>query len=78
MIEKPLSHSTDELAKLAKKLKERQISSWVAYNFHFFEPFLRIKEILKDKILGNIYYLRVSVGQDLLQWRERDYRKVAK
>lgn len=75
LIEKPLSHNTEKLLEIADNLKQRQISAWVAYNFHFFEPFLRIKKILQDKILGKIYYLRVSVGQDLSKWRARDYNK---
>ncbi len=75
LIEKPLSNNIKMLTELAEEMKQKEISSWVAYNFHFFEPFLHIKKILKDKILGRIYYMRVSVGQDLLQWRERDYRQ---
>lgn len=75
LIEKPLSHSTEKLTEIARDLKQKQISAWVAYNFHFFEPFLRIKKILHEKVLGKIYYLRVSVGQDLSKWRARDYSK---
>src|SRR3989339_205576 len=75
LIEKPLSHSTGKLSEIARDLKQKQISAWVAYNFHFFGPFLRIKKIVQNKTLGKIYYLRVSVGQDLSKWRTRDYSK---
>lgn len=75
LIEKPLSHNMEKLAEIAGNLKQKQISAWVAYNFLFFEPFLRIKKILHEKVLGKIYYLRVSVGQDLSKWRARDYSK---
>lgn len=73
-IEKPLSHNSAGLDGLSKTLREKNISAWVGYNFHFFQPFIRIKEIIQTGALGRIYYLRVSVGQDLADWRQRDYR----
>lgn len=73
-VEKPVSCTSAGLEAIARKLREHSISVWVGYNFHFFEPFLRIKEIVQNGVLGKIYYVRVSVGQDLSAWRARDYR----
>ena len=73
-VEKPVSHSSAGLEAIARKLKEHSISVWVGYNFQFFAPFLRIKKIVQSGALGKIYSVRASVGQDLSEWRARDYR----
>ncbi|OGH69524.1 MAG: hypothetical protein A3C90_00190 [Candidatus Magasanikbacteria bacterium RIFCSPHIGHO2_02_FULL_51_14] len=73
-VEKPLWHKSAGLEELSAQLKDRSISVWVGYNFQFFAPFLRIKEVVRSGILGDIYYVRASVGQDLSEWRARDYR----
>ncbi len=73
-VEKPLSHNTKNLKNLAINLKKKNISLFVGYNFQFCPPLLEIKKIIQNKKLGKIYYTRVSVGQDLRVWRERDYR----
>lgn len=73
-VEKPLSHNTKGLKRLAGILKKQKISLYVGYNFHFLEPLVEIKKIIQNKTLGKIYYLRLSVGQDLRVWRKRDYR----
>ncbi len=72
-VEKPFTHNINGLENLVKKIKQSGISVWVGYNFHFFEPLIRIKEIIKSGVLGKIFYMRVSVGQDLTEWRPRDY-----
>ncbi|MFH1522515.1 MAG: Gfo/Idh/MocA family oxidoreductase [Patescibacteria group bacterium] len=73
-VEKPISHNSNGLGALAKLLKKENISLFVGYNFHFFKPLIKIKEIIKSNKIGKIYYLRVTVGQDLREWRNRDYR----
>ncbi len=73
-IEKPLSHTSAGLRTLQKVLEKNKISSWVGYNFQFFAPFVRIKELLAKKEIGQVYYIRAAVGQDLSEWRKRDYR----
>jgi len=55
-------------------LKQKKISSWVGYNLHFFKPLQRIEVILDRGLLGKVYSLRVSAGQDLRWWRKRNYR----
>jgi predicted dehydrogenase len=74
-VEKPLSHDLNALLTVARLVKQRQISLWVGYNFHFFKPFIRIKKIIQSGKLGRLYYLRAFIGQDLRTWRERDYRQ---
>lgn len=76
-VEKPLSHNSKGLKALKRLLPKNRISVFVGYCFHFFRPFIKIKKIIKSGKLGRIYYIRVSVGQDLREWRPgRDYRKI--
>lgn len=73
-VEKPIAHNLNGLAKIKAEVKKIKISLWVGYNFQFYKPFLKIREVLKRGAIGKIYYARVSVGQDLREWRKRDYR----
>jgi len=73
-IEKPLSHNKEGISALPKMFKAKNISCWVGYNFHFFKPYQFIRSLIKSNKLGRIFYLRASVGQDLRDWRERDYK----
>lgn len=73
-VEKPLSHNSKDLLALSKILKKKNISLFVGYNFHFLKSLQEIRKIIQSKKLGKIYYMRVSVGQDLREWRSRDYR----
>ncbi len=74
-IEKPLSHSTKGVEVLVRQLKQKKISAWVGYNLQFFAPLVKVKELLQEKKIGAVYYMRVAVGQDLRGWRKRDYRE---
>lgn len=74
-MEKPLSHNTKELRQISRIIKQKKVSVWVGYNFHFFKPFIKIKKLIADHALGKIYYVRASIGQDLRTWRPRDYRE---
>lgn len=73
-IEKPLSHTSRGLNLLRADLEQVKMSCWIGYNLQFFRPLMRIKKILDSGQLGRLYSLRVSVGQDLREWRKRDYR----
>ncbi len=75
-IEKPLSHNSVGLRNLAKELQKQKISLWVGYNMHFLRPLMRIKEIITSKKIGKVLYLRAAVGQDLREWRKRDYKQI--
>jgi len=73
-VEKPLSHNLNDLSVIRSIIKKEKISFYVGYNFHFFKPYIYIKEIIDSGKLGKIYYLRASVGQNLKDWRQRDYK----
>jgi len=73
-VEKPLSHSLIGLAHIRNRAKRQGIVIFVGYNLQFFKPLLKLKELLTEKVIGKVRYMRVSVGQDLRVWRTGDYR----
>lgn len=73
-VEKPLVNTLSDIGAIKKALGSNKIHFMVGYSRQFFEPYLKIKKIIKSGKLGRIYYFRLSVGQDLRLWRKRDYR----
>lgn len=73
-VEKPLVNTLSDIDSIKKALGNNKIHFMVGYSRQFFEPYLKIKRIIKSRKLGRIYYFRLSVGQDLRLWRKRDYR----
>ncbi len=73
-VEKPISHNLRGLAALRRLVHQKKIILWVGYNRHFYQPLIEIKKFIQGNKLGKIYYLRVSIGQNLKDWRRRDYR----
>ena len=75
-IEKPISHDiNDDLTKLEEIIEKNNLICMVGYNQRFNKGILRLKEITKSNVFGNIAYIRAEVGQDLPSWRPwMDYR----
>ena len=62
MVEKPILGSSDQVAMLIKKISEKNLILYTAYN-HRFEPhFVTIKDYLEKKEFGEIYSLRMHYG----------------
>lgn len=77
-IEKPLSHSLSGKLNLLKRIIRRnKLKVGVGYNLRFLGAIKFIKMILSQQALGNVYFVRIEVGQYLPSWRSgRDYRVV--
>lgn len=73
-VEKPIAHSMDGIPEIAKLVKRYKPVFMVGYCLQFHKPLLEIKKMIKNKIIGDVIYIRSSVGQDLRTWRKRDYR----
>lgn len=73
-VEKPLSHSSRGLVELQKIVTRDKINLWVGYNRHFYRPLMQIRKYIAEHKIGKIYYLRIFIGQNLREWRQRDYR----
>ena len=74
-VEKPIALNISEVVEIKKALRNKRIHFFVGYSRQFWKPYIAIKNIIKKKKLGKIYYMRVSCGQNLADWRDRDYKK---
>ena len=74
-IEKPLAHNlSGDLEKLKIIAKLNKIKLGVGYNLRFLGALELIKTKLSHKIIGDIYFAKIEVGQYLPFWRNgRDY-----
>jgi len=74
-IEKPLSHNLKKVDRLRDVVKRKKIKAFIGYNLRFLGAIEYIKDQLSKGILGNLYFAKIEVGQNLSQWRpDRDYR----
>lgn len=74
-IEKPLSHNQDKTDELKEIAKKKKIKIFVGYNLRYLGAMKYVKNKLSEKIIGDLYFAKIEVGQFLLLWRpDRDYR----
>lgn len=74
-IEKPLSHNLDKVDTLQDQCEKKGIKIFIGYNLRFLGIMDYIKEQLEGKLLGDLYFAKIEVGQYLPLWRKgTDYR----
>ena len=73
-LEKPLSHSLENLEKIKELVTAQKTVFVVGYSLQYFEPLLELKRIVQSGTLGKIISMRVSVGKDMRGWRELEYQ----
>lgn len=73
-VEKPIAHSMNDIPEILKLVKRNKSVLMVGYCLQFHKPLLEIKKMISNKIIGDVVYVRSSVGQDLRTWRQRDYK----
>lgn len=74
-IEKPISHSLENVWKLREFAERNKIKIFVAYNLRFLGALNYVKEQIALGIIGKIYTIKIEVGQYLPSWRpSSDYR----
>lgn len=75
-IEKPVVSNWSEYEEIKKKAIEYSGFSLVAYNMRFHPVVKKVKELLDQQFIGQVYSARFFVGQYLPDWRpDTDYRK---
>ncbi len=75
-IEKPLGHSAEGLAELAREVESRGLVTLVGCNMRFHPGPARIRQLIEDGDLGRLLFARLHAGSYLPGWRpEQDYRK---
>lgn len=75
-LEKPISHSINDIKKVGEKLTLSGANLVVGYDLHFDPGLLLIKEYIDAKKIGKVVSFISEVGQYLPDWRPgTDYRK---
>jgi predicted dehydrogenase len=75
-VEKPISHSLNDIKKIEKKLIHAGANLVVGYDLHFDPGLLLMKEYINTKKIGEVVSFISEVGQYLPDWRpDIDYRK---
>ncbi|MBU2251396.1 MAG: Gfo/Idh/MocA family oxidoreductase, partial [Candidatus Omnitrophica bacterium] len=68
-IEKPLSVNEEGLQELIEEVNKRRLIVMVGYVLRFSKALQTIKKALGDNLIGKVLSIRVSAGQNLLNWR---------
>jgi predicted dehydrogenase len=75
LIEKPLSSSLDNVAKLLETCRKQGVILLTGYNLRFLPSLQKFRELLSESVLGRVLSVRCEVGQYLPSWRpDDDYR----
>ncbi len=75
-IEKPLSNSLVGVRELLAEAKRRKKVIAVGYHFRYHPHLVRIKKLISEKKLGNIFFARFFTGEYLPGWHPwEDYKK---
>lgn len=76
-VEKPLSHSYDNIDKLEKLLSEKQLVSFVGFQNRFHPCIKKTRELLRSNAVGRIVMVSAEIGEDVKSWhRYEDYRSM--
>lgn len=75
-IEKPISSDLKDVDKLIRVVNEKKLTAMVGCNLRFHPGLIKIKRILEDKDLGDVYYCRVRYSSYLPDWHPwENYKK---
>lgn len=70
-IEKPLSVNENGLKELTEEVNKRKLIVMVGYVLRFSKALQTLKKALEDELIGKVLSIRVSAGQNLLNWRSK-------
>lgn len=68
-VEKPLSHNLEKVDLLKEIVRKNQIKAFVAYNLRYLPAIQYIKDRISQKVIGDLYFAQIEVGQYLPSWR---------
>ena len=76
LVEKPFSDSLERLQDIANFASLHHIPIMIGYNLRFKASLLEVRKRILSGLIGDVLYVRASVGQYLPDWRPNsDYRK---
>jgi predicted dehydrogenase len=75
LIEKPLSHSLDDIEELISEVRHRSLAAIVGYQFRFHPGLQRVRAWLREEAIGEVVSAHARWGEYLPTWQPwRDYR----
>jgi predicted dehydrogenase len=75
-IEKPLSHTLENVDDFLKKAKKKKLIVFVGYNFRFQKGIRLMKQLLEEGAIGKALAIHAEFGQYLPDWRpSQNYTK---
>jgi len=75
-VEKPLSHTLENVDDFLKRAKKKKRIVFVGYNLRFHRGIRLMKQLLEEGTIGNPLAIRAESGQYLPDWRpSQDYTK---
>ncbi len=74
-VEKPISHSIDNVTSFVDKAEQSGRIVLIGCNMRFHQPVCHIQRQLDENKIGRIQLIRMSYGNYLPNWRATDYRE---
>ncbi len=75
LIEKPVTADVKDIALLREAIKKTQTPVTVGYCLRYLPSALKVKELLEQRLLGELYNIYIQTGQYLPDWRpNKNYR----
>lgn len=76
-VEKPLSHSLDDLEELLSICQSKRLVSLVGYQLRFHPCYKLLKKLISQGTIGNLLSVHAEVGEYLPDWHKyEDYRQM--
>jgi predicted dehydrogenase len=70
LIEKPLASNYEDVKKIIKIVKKKNLVVKIGYNLRFLNSLKFLKQIIRSNKIGKIYTVNIIAGQSLLKWRK--------
>lgn len=75
-LEKPLSHTWQDVDTLLATMKQKNLIGMIGFDMHFDPGLQKVRQLLKDGMIGRVTAIQAQVGQYLPDWHPwEDYRK---
>jgi predicted dehydrogenase len=75
LIEKPISNSSKQVSELIQICEENNLTLMTGYNLRYSPSLVSFRKLLLDSHAGEIFSVRIEVGQFLPSWRpDMDYQ----
>jgi predicted dehydrogenase len=74
-VEKPLSHNMDNVDRVEKIIKDKNLVAFVGYQNRFHPCIKKTKELLEHGIIGRVISVNAENGEDMRSWHKyEDYK----